>query len=91
MPTGRRRIAGAEWRICVRRARDGSAANGRREHSDRPFVVGRASPFTFIGPKRVNDPGVAFDALPPIDRGAGVALPLRPSRCRDVVATRGRA
>jgi L-ascorbate metabolism protein UlaG (beta-lactamase superfamily) len=27
----------------------------------------RASPFSFAGPKRHNDPGVAFDALPPID------------------------
>jgi L-ascorbate metabolism protein UlaG (beta-lactamase superfamily) len=27
----------------------------------------RASPFSFVGPKRHNDPGVAFDALPPID------------------------
>jgi L-ascorbate metabolism protein UlaG (beta-lactamase superfamily) len=27
----------------------------------------RASPVSFAGPKRVNDPGVAFDALPPID------------------------
>jgi len=34
-----------------------------------PFWSERASPFTFIGPKRVNDPGVAFDAPPPIDAG----------------------
>ena len=27
----------------------------------------RASPFTFAGPKRRNDPGIAFDALPKID------------------------
>src|SRR5262249_26376738 len=27
----------------------------------------RASPFKFAGPKRVNDPGIAFGALPPID------------------------
>ena len=27
----------------------------------------RASPVGFAGPKRVNDPGIAFDALPPID------------------------
>jgi L-ascorbate metabolism protein UlaG (beta-lactamase superfamily) len=32
-----------------------------------PVWSERASPFTFAGPKRVNDPGVAFDALPPID------------------------
>ena len=27
----------------------------------------RASPFKWLGPKRCNDPGIAFDALPPID------------------------
>lgn len=27
----------------------------------------RVSPFTFAGPKRHNDPGIAFDKLPPID------------------------
>ena len=32
-----------------------------------PVWSDRASPFTFAGPRRVNDPGIAFDALPPID------------------------
>lgn len=32
-----------------------------------PVWSERASPFSFAGPKRVNDPGVAFGALPPID------------------------
>jgi L-ascorbate metabolism protein UlaG (beta-lactamase superfamily) len=32
-----------------------------------PVWSQRASPFRHIGPKRVNDPGVAFAALPPID------------------------
>jgi L-ascorbate metabolism protein UlaG (beta-lactamase superfamily) len=32
-----------------------------------PVWSERASPVAFAGPKRVNDPGVAFDALPPID------------------------
>ena len=32
-----------------------------------PHWSERASPFTFVGPKRVNDPGIPFDALPPID------------------------
>lgn len=32
-----------------------------------PVWSERASPFTFAGPKRVNDPGIAFSALPPID------------------------
>ena len=32
-----------------------------------PVWSERVSPFSFVGPKRVNDPGIAFDALPPID------------------------
>jgi L-ascorbate metabolism protein UlaG (beta-lactamase superfamily) len=32
-----------------------------------PVWSERASPFSFAGPKRVNDPGIAFDDLPPID------------------------
>ncbi|MBV9970091.1 MAG: MBL fold metallo-hydrolase [Xanthobacteraceae bacterium] len=32
-----------------------------------PVWSDRASPVSFAGPKRVNDPGIAFDALPPID------------------------
>jgi L-ascorbate metabolism protein UlaG (beta-lactamase superfamily) len=32
-----------------------------------PVWSERASPFTFAGPKRVRPPGIAFDALPPID------------------------
>ena len=32
-----------------------------------PVWAERASPFSFMGPKRANAPGVAFDDLPPID------------------------
>ena len=32
-----------------------------------PVWSERASPFMFIGPKRVNDPGIDFGKLPPID------------------------
>jgi L-ascorbate metabolism protein UlaG (beta-lactamase superfamily) len=32
-----------------------------------PVWSERASPFSFVGPRRVNAPGVAFDDLPPID------------------------
>jgi len=32
-----------------------------------PVWSQRASPFRFIGPQRVNDPGIAFSHLPPID------------------------
>jgi hypothetical protein len=46
-----------------------------------PVYSERASPFSFIGPRRVNEPGIAFADLPPIDR-AGQPQPLRPSRPR---------
>jgi len=32
-----------------------------------PVYAERASPLSFVGPKRVNAPGVAFEDLPPID------------------------
>jgi len=32
-----------------------------------PVWSKRASPFSFIGPKRVIGPGIKFEALPPID------------------------
>jgi L-ascorbate metabolism protein UlaG (beta-lactamase superfamily) len=32
-----------------------------------PVWSQRASPFSFVGPKRVTPPGIAFDDLPPID------------------------
>jgi L-ascorbate metabolism protein UlaG (beta-lactamase superfamily) len=32
-----------------------------------PVWSERASPFTFVGPKRAHDPGIAFDDLPKID------------------------
>jgi L-ascorbate metabolism protein UlaG (beta-lactamase superfamily) len=32
-----------------------------------PVWSERVSPLSFVGPKRVNDPGIAFAALPPID------------------------
>lgn len=32
-----------------------------------PVWSDRVSPFSFAGPRRVNDPGIAFDDLPPID------------------------
>ncbi len=41
-------------------------ARGRNILID-PVWAERASPFAFVGPKRVNPPGIAFDALPKID------------------------
>ena len=35
----------------------------------------RASPVSFAGPKRRNDPGIAFDALPEIDVALAVKYP----------------
>jgi L-ascorbate metabolism protein UlaG (beta-lactamase superfamily) len=32
-----------------------------------PVWSQRASPFRFVGPRRVNDPGIAFTDLPPVD------------------------
>ena len=32
-----------------------------------PVWSERVSPFSFLGPRRVNPPGIAFEALPPID------------------------
>ncbi|SDB21524.1 MBL fold metallo-hydrolase [Belnapia rosea] len=32
-----------------------------------PVWSERASPYSFVGPRRVNPPGIAFDDLPPID------------------------
>jgi L-ascorbate metabolism protein UlaG (beta-lactamase superfamily) len=61
------RVAGKDWRISfVGHATLLIQTAGVNILID-PFWSERASPFTFVGPKRVNNPGVAFDALPPID------------------------
>ncbi len=62
-----RRVDGPLWRISfVGHASVLLQTAGRNILID-PVWSERASPFSFVGPKRVNDPGVAFDALPPID------------------------
>jgi L-ascorbate metabolism protein UlaG (beta-lactamase superfamily) len=61
------RVAGHAWRISyVGHASLLLQTAGRNLLID-PVWSERASPVTFAGPKRVNDPGVAFDALPPVD------------------------
>jgi L-ascorbate metabolism protein UlaG (beta-lactamase superfamily) len=61
------RVDGATWRISfVGHASLLIQAAGLNILTD-PVWSQRASPFGFVGPKRVNDPGIAFDALPPID------------------------
>ena len=61
------RVEGAIWRICyVGHASFLIQTAGRNILLD-PIWSKRASPFRLVGPKRVNDPGIAFADLPPID------------------------
>ncbi len=61
------RVEGAVWRICyIGHASFLIQTAGLNMLLD-PVWSKRASPFRFIGPKRVNDPGIAFSDLPPID------------------------
>jgi L-ascorbate metabolism protein UlaG (beta-lactamase superfamily) len=61
------RVEGPEWRISyVGHASLLLQTAGRNILID-PVWSERVSPVSFGGPKRVNDPGIAFDALPPID------------------------
>jgi L-ascorbate metabolism protein UlaG (beta-lactamase superfamily) len=61
------RVEGAAWRISyVGHASWLIQAAGLNLLLD-PIWSKRASPFRSVGPKRVNDPGIAFADLPPID------------------------
>ena len=61
------RVEGATWRISyVGHASLLIQTAGLNMLLD-PVWSKRASPLRFIGPKRVNDPGIAFAELPPID------------------------
>jgi L-ascorbate metabolism protein UlaG (beta-lactamase superfamily) len=61
------RVQGAAWRIVyVGHASLLIQTAGLNLLLD-PVWSKRASPFSFVGPKRVNDPGIAFTNLPPID------------------------
>ena len=61
------RVAGADWRVCyVGHASFLIQTAGLNMLLD-PVWSKRASPFRFVGPRRVNDPGIAFADLPPID------------------------
>jgi L-ascorbate metabolism protein UlaG (beta-lactamase superfamily) len=61
------RVVGSQWRISyVGHASLLLQTAGLNILID-PVWSARASPFRFAGPKRVNDPGIAFDALPPVD------------------------
>jgi hypothetical protein len=56
-----------------------------------PVWSERASPWSFAGPKRVNDPGIPFRSFAADRCRAGVALPLRPHGCRHLVGARRQA
>jgi L-ascorbate metabolism protein UlaG (beta-lactamase superfamily) len=61
------RVEGAAWRISyIGHASLLIQTAGLNLLCD-PVWSTRASPFRFVGPKRVNDPGIAFADLPPID------------------------
>ena len=61
------RVEGAGWRISyIGHASFLIQTAGLNLLLD-PVWSKRASPFRLVGPKRVNDPGVAFAKLPPID------------------------
>jgi L-ascorbate metabolism protein UlaG (beta-lactamase superfamily) len=61
------RVEATAWRICyVGHASFLIQTAGRNILLD-PVWSERASPFRRIGPRRVNDPGIAFADLPPID------------------------
>ncbi|MGB7037131.1 MAG: MBL fold metallo-hydrolase, partial [Xanthobacteraceae bacterium] len=61
------RVDGAAWRISyVGHASFLIQTAGRNILLD-PVWSKRASPFRLIGPRRVNDPGIVFADLPPID------------------------
>src|SRR5215470_8329883 len=61
------RVDGATWRISyVGHASLLIQTAGLNLMID-PVWSARVSPLTFIGPKRVNDPGIVFAALPSID------------------------
>ena len=61
------RLEGAAWRVAyVGHASFLIQTAGRNILLD-PVWSKRASPSRFVGPKRVNDPGIAFADLPPID------------------------
>jgi L-ascorbate metabolism protein UlaG (beta-lactamase superfamily) len=61
------RVEGAAWRLSyVGHASWLLQTAGANLLID-PVWSERASPFRRVGPRRVNDPGIAFDDLPPID------------------------
>ena len=61
------RVMGSELRVsCVGHVTFLIQTHGLNILTD-PVWSDRASPFRFVGPKRVIDPGIVFENLPPID------------------------
>jgi L-ascorbate metabolism protein UlaG (beta-lactamase superfamily) len=61
------RVDGKDWRIChVGHATNLIQTGGVNILTD-PIWSERPSPFSFAGPKRARDPGIAFENLPKID------------------------
>src|SRR6185369_12236779 len=61
------RVSGAAWRLSYVGHASWLLQTGGRNILIDPVWSERASPFRFVGPKRVNDPGIAFADLPPVD------------------------
>ena len=61
------RVAGPEWRLSYIGHASWLLQTAGLNILIDPVWAERVSPVNFMGPKRVNDPGIAFDALPPID------------------------
>jgi L-ascorbate metabolism protein UlaG (beta-lactamase superfamily) len=66
-PTPLQRVMGPEIRVTfINHSTFLIQTNGYNILTD-PIFSKRCSPFSFIGPKRVHDPGVPFDKIPKID------------------------
>ena len=61
------RVEGSNWRISYVGHASWLVQTGGVNLLLDPIWSPRASPFRSIGPRRVNDPGIAFADLPPID------------------------
>src|SRR6202048_5198392 len=61
------RVDGADWRISYVGHASWLIQTAGLNMLLAPVWSKRASPFRFVGPKRVNDPGIVFADLPPID------------------------
>src|SRR5262245_4862857 len=61
------RVEGKTWRICYVGHASLLIQMAELNLLLDPVWSDRVSPVSFVGPRRVNDPGIAFEALPPID------------------------